>query len=175
MLASFPRCKSNLYDSGARVPLAIRFGKHIPAGRTVEDFVSLVDIGGLAYLGRLVKETPSAANIQAYAGIVRERSVLRQLIQVGTEISDSDETEFGDDEAPLATEVVDDADDWSSATSAEITRLEDRLANRRRADEERLLVELLAAHPAGHLVVALAGVARPARGYDVVEGVPAAT
>ena len=39
----FPRCKSNLYDDGARVPLVIR----IPggaAGRKVSDFVSLVDI-----------------------------------------------------------------------------------------------------------------------------------
>lgn len=41
------------------------------------------------YLGRLAKETPSAANIVAYADIVRERSVLRQLIEVGTDISTS--------------------------------------------------------------------------------------
>jgi replicative DNA helicase len=45
--------------------------------------------GGLAYLGKLVKETPSAANIRAYADIVRERSVLRQLIEVGTDIAGS--------------------------------------------------------------------------------------
>jgi replicative DNA helicase len=49
----------------------------------------LNEVGGLAYLGLLAKETPSAANIAAYADIVRERSVLRQLIHVGTEISDS--------------------------------------------------------------------------------------
>jgi replicative DNA helicase len=49
----------------------------------------LDEAGGLAYLGLLAKETPSAANISAYADIVRERSVLRQLIHVGTEISDS--------------------------------------------------------------------------------------
>jgi replicative DNA helicase len=45
--------------------------------------------GGLAYLGSLAKNTPSAANILAYAKIVRERSVLRQLIQVGHKISTS--------------------------------------------------------------------------------------
>lgn len=45
--------------------------------------------GGLAYLALLAKETPSAANIAAYADIVRERSVLRQLIHIGTEIADS--------------------------------------------------------------------------------------
>ncbi|HEY9050902.1 MAG TPA: replicative DNA helicase [Gammaproteobacteria bacterium] len=45
--------------------------------------------GGLPYLGRLAKETPSAANIRAYADIVRERSVLRQLIEIGTDIAGS--------------------------------------------------------------------------------------
>jgi replicative DNA helicase len=49
----------------------------------------LVDAGGLAYLGTLAKDTPSAANIRAYADIVREKSVLRQLISVGTDITDS--------------------------------------------------------------------------------------
>src|SRR5512134_3931338 len=42
----------------------------------------LDDVGGLATLGALVQGTPSAANIQAYADIVREHSVLRQLISV---------------------------------------------------------------------------------------------
>ena len=49
----------------------------------------LEEAGGLAYLGRLAKDTPSAANIVAYADIVRERSVLRQLIGVGTDIAES--------------------------------------------------------------------------------------
>ncbi|OGT19603.1 MAG: replicative DNA helicase [Gammaproteobacteria bacterium RBG_16_57_12] len=49
----------------------------------------LVNAGGLAYLGAVAKNTPSAANIRAYANIVRERSILRQLIQVGTRITDS--------------------------------------------------------------------------------------
>ena len=43
--------------------------------------------GGVVYLAQLARETPSASNIAAYADIVREKSVLRQLIQVGTEIS----------------------------------------------------------------------------------------
>ncbi len=49
----------------------------------------LHEAGGLAYLGTLAKDTPSAANIRAYADIVREKSVLRQLISVGTEIADA--------------------------------------------------------------------------------------
>ena len=47
----------------------------------------LDDAGGLPYLATLARDTPSAANIRAYADIVRERSVLRQLIRVGTDIA----------------------------------------------------------------------------------------
>jgi replicative DNA helicase len=46
-------------------------------------------IGGLAYLGELAKNTPSAANIVAYAKIVSERGVMRELIRTGTEIANS--------------------------------------------------------------------------------------
>ncbi len=47
----------------------------------------LDEIGGLAYLGELANSTPGTVNIRAYCQIVRERSVLRQLIQVSSEIS----------------------------------------------------------------------------------------
>jgi replicative DNA helicase len=43
----------------------------------------LDQVGGLSYLGSLARDTPTAANIRAYADIVRERSVLRQLISAG--------------------------------------------------------------------------------------------
>jgi len=60
---------------------------------TVSEFLDnrgeLDDAGGLAYLGALAKDTPSAANVRAYADIVRERSVLRQLIRIGNELSES--------------------------------------------------------------------------------------
>jgi replicative DNA helicase len=46
------------------------------------------EAGGMVYLATLAKDTPSAANIAAYADIVREKSVLRQLIHVGTEIAE---------------------------------------------------------------------------------------
>ena len=45
--------------------------------------------GGLAYLAELAENTPSAANIVAYAEIVRERAVLRELIRTSTEIADA--------------------------------------------------------------------------------------
>ena len=44
-------------------------------------------VGGAAYVIELASTTPSAANIVAYAEIVREKSVLRQLIDVGTQIA----------------------------------------------------------------------------------------
>lgn len=49
----------------------------------------LDDAGGLAYLIELAKNTPSAANVAAYADIVHEHSVLRQLISVGNDIAES--------------------------------------------------------------------------------------
>lgn len=45
--------------------------------------------GGLAYLGELANNTPSAANIRRYADIVRERSVLRRLQAAGVELQTS--------------------------------------------------------------------------------------
>jgi N-sulfoglucosamine sulfohydrolase len=42
--APFPRCKVELYDLGTAVPLAIRWGKKIKAGRVVSDFVNLAEI-----------------------------------------------------------------------------------------------------------------------------------
>ncbi len=41
----FPRCKSNNYDSGTRMPLAIRWGKGIQhPGRVLDDFISTTDL-----------------------------------------------------------------------------------------------------------------------------------
>lgn len=49
----------------------------------------LEDAGGEVYLFELANNTPSVANIVAYADIVREKSVQRQLIQVANDIADS--------------------------------------------------------------------------------------
>src|SRR5207248_3042189 len=47
----------------------------------------LESAGGLAYLGSVARDTPTATNVRAYAEIVRERSLLRQLIRAGTDIA----------------------------------------------------------------------------------------
>ncbi len=46
----------------------------------------LKDIGGAVYLASLADEVPTAANILYYAKIVKEKSVLRQVIEASTEI-----------------------------------------------------------------------------------------
>jgi replicative DNA helicase len=46
-------------------------------------------IGGLAYLGALVGNVPTAANIRHYAQIVRDRSILRQLAATAGDIADA--------------------------------------------------------------------------------------
>ena len=45
------------------------------------------EVGGLAYLARLTRDTPSAANVRAYAAIVRDHALLRALVTAGGEIA----------------------------------------------------------------------------------------
>lgn len=40
----FPRAKANLYAHGLHVPLAVRWPKCVPGGRTLTDFVSFIDL-----------------------------------------------------------------------------------------------------------------------------------
>src|SRR5271168_1455967 len=66
----------------------------------------LDQVGGLSYLGSLARDTPTAANIRAYADIVRERSVLRQLITAGNQIVGN----ALEPEGREAREIIDDAE-----------------------------------------------------------------
>ncbi len=43
-------------------------------------------VGGLAYLGALAKNTPNTGNVKTYAKIVRERAILRRLIESANDI-----------------------------------------------------------------------------------------
>ena len=54
----------------------------------LEDQNELEAAGGFVYLGVLARDTPSAANVRAYADIIRERSIRRELIRTSTEIAD---------------------------------------------------------------------------------------
>ncbi|WP_333606625.1 replicative DNA helicase [Arsukibacterium sp.] len=61
----------------------------ITVSESLEANQQLDDIGGFAYLGEIAKNTPSAANIMAYADIVRERAVVRDMISVAHDIADA--------------------------------------------------------------------------------------
>ena len=56
---------------------------------SLERNAELETVGGLSYVGMLSNNTPSAANIRRYAEIVRERSIMRKLAEIGTEIAGS--------------------------------------------------------------------------------------
>ncbi|WP_411705222.1 replicative DNA helicase [Edaphovirga cremea] len=61
----------------------------ITLSESLEQKSDLDSVGGFAYLAELSKNTPSAANIGAYADIVRERAVVREMISVANEIADA--------------------------------------------------------------------------------------
>ncbi|TOC01164.1 replicative DNA helicase [Vibrio parahaemolyticus] len=71
-----------ILESGKSLDL-ITLSEHL------ERHEQLEDVGGFAYLADLAKNTPSAANINAYADIVAERAIVRGLIGVANEIADA--------------------------------------------------------------------------------------
>jgi replicative DNA helicase len=68
----------------------------------------LDEVGGVEYLARIIESVPSSANVMFYAGVVREKMLLREVIQA-------------------ATEILDDAYDTSGETSEKIDRAEQRI------------------------------------------------
>lgn len=59
----------------------------VTMGARMEADGSAVDVGGAAYLCELANNTVSAANIVSHAEIVLERSRLRKMIEIGTQIA----------------------------------------------------------------------------------------
>ncbi len=73
---------ARLQESGSPIDL-------ITPAESLERRGQLDSVGGFAYLAELSKNTPSAANISAYADIVRERAVVREMISVANEIAEA--------------------------------------------------------------------------------------
>jgi replicative DNA helicase len=61
----------------------------LTVSEALREMHELEQVGGEVYLFELANNTPSAANITAYADIVRERSVLRQLIGAASDIAEN--------------------------------------------------------------------------------------
>jgi replicative DNA helicase len=59
-------------------------GRFVKRGNHQQSFFDI--IGGLAYLGDLAKDTPSSANIVAYANMVSNYSLKRQVIHFALEL-----------------------------------------------------------------------------------------
>jgi replicative DNA helicase len=74
--------------------IAAMIARSLPAdvvtvAESLQQAALLEQAGGLAYLASLAQNTPTTANIRRYAEIVRERSIMRRLVEVGSEIADS--------------------------------------------------------------------------------------
>jgi replicative DNA helicase len=61
----------------------------VTLSEALERHGELQRVGGIAYLAEMATHTPSAANITAYAKIVRDHATVRQLIAAANEISRS--------------------------------------------------------------------------------------
>lgn len=60
----------------------------VTLGNALKNSGKFDQVGGIEYLGALVENVPTAANIRRYAEIVREKATLRRLAAVGAEIAD---------------------------------------------------------------------------------------
>jgi len=78
-----------IYRHIARLIEASKPADVVTVGESIEASEDKDRTGGLAYLGALAQNTPSALNIRRYAELVRERAVQRRLAQVATEIAES--------------------------------------------------------------------------------------
>jgi replicative DNA helicase len=78
-----------LYGHIARLIEAGKPADVITVHEVLDRAGKLAEAGGLAYLTALAQNTPSAVNIRRYAEIVRDRAVMRQLVSIGTEITET--------------------------------------------------------------------------------------
>ncbi len=58
----------------------------VTVSESLTNLGELEKVGGLAYLGALAKNTPNTGNAKSYAKIVRERAILRRLIESANDI-----------------------------------------------------------------------------------------
>ncbi len=93
-----------IYQHIAKVIEANQPADIITVGESLEKSDELKNVGGIAYLGMLAENTPTAANIRGYAQIIRERSIMRSLALVGSDIAASAYSPQGRDAQQLLDE-----------------------------------------------------------------------
>jgi replicative DNA helicase len=111
-----------LFEKGEPVDL-------ITVTNRLSDMGKLEDIGGATYLASLPNAVPTAANVDFYASIVLEKSILRALISAGTQI------------ASLGYEAMDDV----AALIDQAERLVFGIAARRSVQDFQAIKEILKA------------------------------
>ena len=79
----------NLYERNEPADL-------ITLSETLKNRDALEDVGGIEYLNSLVNSVPTAANIAYYAKIIKEKSIVRKLINHATEIISQGYGDTGD-------------------------------------------------------------------------------
>ncbi len=83
------RTIAHLFSEGAAVDV-VTVGEHLKNQKL------LTEIGGSSYLTDLANVLPTAANVDYYARIVKDKAVLRRLIEVSTQIVTSAFNQEGD-------------------------------------------------------------------------------
>ncbi len=78
-----------IYEHIAKLIEKNRPADIVTVAESLESSSELSQIGGVAYLGALAQNTPTAVNIRRYAEIVRERAIMRKLVTVGSDIAES--------------------------------------------------------------------------------------
>ena len=96
----FPRAKANLYDYGARMPLAVRWPERVPGGRVVDDFIGFADYAptileaagvgrspqmtGKSFLATLASEASGRVDkSRDHVVLMRERHTIRNVNGLG--------------------------------------------------------------------------------------------
>ncbi|HYO84061.1 MAG TPA: sulfatase, partial [Bryobacteraceae bacterium] len=69
----FPRAKTNLYDSGTRMPMAISWPAAVPGGRTVDDFISHTDLAP-TFLQAAGAEVPGSITGRSLLPLLQSKS-----------------------------------------------------------------------------------------------------
>ncbi|MEE8575528.1 MAG: replicative DNA helicase, partial [Thermodesulfobacteriota bacterium] len=82
-----------------------------------KDSTDLDSVGGVSYIGELVESTPTAANINYYSRIVKEKALLRRIITASAEIS-----RLGYEEVDSVEDYIDDAERMIFEVSQERTK-----------------------------------------------------
>lgn len=76
-----------IYQSITKILDANKPADIVTLAEALDASKQLDDVGGISYIGELVQTTPSSANIERYGEIVRDMSLLRQILTVANEIS----------------------------------------------------------------------------------------